>query len=204
MVPTRRTCKCVLSTCENVGKICGSVRGEYRLSTDLRARRHAVARLVHEDLSLRSGHGFTPSTDDARVLYRQRAHNAQLREFCAIFPTVTCSTDGALSTCVVRAYAALPQFNCPMSTHNSRGQYRVSTCTALTTHLQRTLCALINNPESLRCHGRHLEAAATATSGEPRKVVLYISPLPRHRCGKTHIHRTCTHLQRAREYGHRK
>ena len=54
-VPTRRTCKCVLSTCKNVGKIWGSVRGEYRLSTDLGARRHNVALLVHEELSLRSG-----------------------------------------------------------------------------------------------------------------------------------------------------
>ena len=55
--PTRRTCKCVLSTCKNVGKMWGSVRGEYRLSTDLGARRHAVALLVHEELSLRSGCG---------------------------------------------------------------------------------------------------------------------------------------------------
>ena len=57
VVPTRRTCKCVLSTCKNVGKMWGSVRGEYRLSTDLGARRHAVALLVHEELSLRSGCG---------------------------------------------------------------------------------------------------------------------------------------------------
>ena len=35
------------------------------------------------------------------------------------------------------------------------------------------------NPESLRWNGQHLEAAAAGTSGEPRKVVLYIPP-PRH------------------------
>ena len=60
MDPTRRSCKCVLPTCKNVGKIWGSVRGEYRLSTDLGARRHSVALLVHEELLLRSGYGFTP------------------------------------------------------------------------------------------------------------------------------------------------
>ena len=34
------------------------------------------------------------------------------------------------------------------------------------------------NPESLRWNGQHLEAAATGTSGELRKVVLYIPPYP--------------------------
>ena len=48
-----------------MGKICGSARGEYGLSTDLGACRHAVEILVHAELSLRSGYGFTPSTDDA-------------------------------------------------------------------------------------------------------------------------------------------
>ncbi|KAI8491748.1 Trafficking protein particle complex subunit 9 [Branchiostoma belcheri] len=41
-VTTRRTCICVLSTCKNVGNRTASVRGEYRLRTDLGARRHAV------------------------------------------------------------------------------------------------------------------------------------------------------------------
>ena len=36
------------------------VRAEYRLSTDLGARRHDVALLVHEELSLRHPYGFTP------------------------------------------------------------------------------------------------------------------------------------------------
>ena len=67
-VPTRRTCKCVLSTCKNVGKIWGSVRAEYRRSTDLGARTHDVALLVHEELSLRHPYGFTPSTGDVRAL----------------------------------------------------------------------------------------------------------------------------------------
>ena len=67
LVPTRRTCKCVLSTCKNVGKIWGSVRGEYRLSTDLGARRHSVALLVHEELSLRSGCGRATDSPPVRV-----------------------------------------------------------------------------------------------------------------------------------------
>ena len=57
VVTTRRTCKSVQSTCKNVGKIWVSVRGEYRLRTDLGARRHTVALLVHGELPLRSGCG---------------------------------------------------------------------------------------------------------------------------------------------------
>ena len=133
-----------VKTWENVGKICGSARGEYGLSTDLGARRHAVEILVHAELSLRSGYGFTPSTDDAGTSTANVRTTYSLREFFTIFPMVTCSTDGVLSTCVVRAwsvrgpcvvraYSALPKFNCPMSRQNSRGPYRVSTCSALTT-----------------------------------------------------------------------
>ena len=59
-VTDRRTCKYVQSTCKNVGKIWGSARSEYHLRTDLGARRHDLALLMHEELSLSSCHGFTP------------------------------------------------------------------------------------------------------------------------------------------------
>ena len=39
-----------------------------------------------------------------------------------------------------------------------------------------------HNPESLGWNGRHLEAAAAGTSGDPREVVLYIPP--QHRAEK--------------------
>ena len=94
-----------VKTWENVGKICGSARGEYGLSTDLGARRHAVEILVHAELSLRSGYGFTPSTDDAGTSTANVRTTYSLREFFTIFPMVTCSTDGVLSTCVVRAWS---------------------------------------------------------------------------------------------------
>ena len=104
-----------VKTWENVGKICGSARGEYGLSTDLGARRHAVEILVHAELSLRSGYGFTPSTDDAGTSTANVRTTYSLREFFTIFPMVTCSTDGVLSTCVVRAWSVLtPHF--PSST----------------------------------------------------------------------------------------
>ena len=104
-----------VKTWENVGKICGSARGEYGLSTDLGARRHAVEILVHAELSLRSGYGFTPSTDDAGTSTANVRTTYSLREFFTNFPMVTCSTDGVLSTCVVRAWSVLtPHF--PSST----------------------------------------------------------------------------------------
>ena len=64
-----------------MGKICGSARGEYGLSTDLGARRHAVEILVHAELSLRSGYGFTPSTDDAGTSTANVRTTYSLREF---------------------------------------------------------------------------------------------------------------------------
>ena len=104
-----------VKTWENVGKMCGSARGEYGLSTDLGARRHAVEILVHAELSLRSGYGFTPSTDDAGTSTANVRTTYSLREFFTIFPMVNCSTDGVLSTCVVRAWSVLtPHF--PSST----------------------------------------------------------------------------------------
>ena len=59
-----------VKTWENVGKICGSARGEYGLSTDLGARRHAVEILVHAELLLRSGYGVTPSTDPRTITWK--------------------------------------------------------------------------------------------------------------------------------------
>ena len=142
LVPTRRTCKCVLSTCKNVGKIWGSVRGEYRLSTDLGACRHSVALLVHEDLSLRSGCGRATDSPPVRVTRVPSTANERtthwLRESFKFFPRSLALRTAHLARaccardkCVVRAYSALPQFNCRMSTQNSRGPYRVSTCSAL-------------------------------------------------------------------------
>ena len=149
VVPTRRTCKCVLSTCKNVGKMWGSVRGEYRLSTDLGARRHAVALLVHEELLLRSGCGR--ATDSPQYGWRtcllqpmsaQRTDSVSLLNFfprsLALRTAHLASACCARDKCVVCAYPALPQFYCPMSTQNWRGPYRVSTCSALTTHVVRT------------------------------------------------------------------
>ena len=157
-----------------MGKICGSARGEYGLSTDLGARRHAVEILVHAELSLRSGYGFTPSTDDAGTSTANVRTTYSLREFFTIFPMVTCSTDGVLSTCVVRAwsvrgpcvvraYSALPKFNCPMSRQNSRGPYRVSTCSALTTHLfgVRATYLQLAQPCAWRAFTYSLSALAT-------------------------------------------
>ena len=127
------------------GQNVGSVRGEYRLSTDLGARRHAVALLVHEELSLRSGYGFTP----VRVTHVPSTANERtthwLRESFKFFPRSLALRTAHLARaccardkCVVCAYPSLPQFYCPMSTQNWRGPYRVSTCSALTTHVVRT------------------------------------------------------------------
>ena len=58
-----------------MGHVLESVRREYRHSTDLGARRHAVEFLVHEKLFLRAACGITLNTGDVRVLYSQRAHN---------------------------------------------------------------------------------------------------------------------------------
>ena len=77
-----------VKTWENVGKMCGSARGEYGLSTDLGARRHAVEILVHAELSLRSGYGFTPSTDDAGTSTANVRTTYSLREFFTIFPII--------------------------------------------------------------------------------------------------------------------
>ena len=65
--------------------------------------------------------------------------------------------------CVVRAYSALPKFNCPMSRQNSRGPYRVSTCSALTTHLfgVRATYLQLAQPCAWRAFTYSLSALAT-------------------------------------------
>ena len=68
---------CVLSACKNVGKILGSVRGEYRLRTDLGARTHNVELLVHEELSLRAGCGR--ATDSPQVRTTRVPSTAKVR-----------------------------------------------------------------------------------------------------------------------------
>ena len=125
VVTSRRTCKCVLSTCKNVGKIWVSVRGEYRLRTDLGARRHTVALLVHEELSLRSG--CVRATPVCVTCVPGTANERTT-------PWLRASFKGARDKCVVRAYSPLPQFSYPMSTQNSRAPYRVSTYNARCSH----------------------------------------------------------------------
>ena len=60
-----------------MGKLWVSVRDEYRLGTEMGARRRSVALLVDEELSLRSAYGYTPSTGDTRALYGHCTHNAR-------------------------------------------------------------------------------------------------------------------------------
>ena len=94
-VTIRRTCMCVLSTFTNVGQIQESVRGEYCLCTELGARRHDVACLVHAEHSLRSScvrARFITSTCKVRTQHmyfhvRPRVHNAiPPREFVLKIP----------------------------------------------------------------------------------------------------------------------
>ena len=94
---------------------------------------------------MRSGYGFTP----VRVTHVPSTANERtthwLRESFKFFPRSLALRTAHLARaccardkCVVCAYPALPQFYCPMSTQNWRGPYRVSTCSALTTHVVRT------------------------------------------------------------------
>ena len=132
-----------VKTWENVGKICGSARGEYGLSTDLGARRHAVEILVHAELSLRSGYGFTPSTDDAGTSTANVRTTYSLREFFTIFPMVTCSTDGVLSTCVVRAWSVRGPCLFRTSQVQLSNEQTELTWTVPSKHVLRTYNALI-------------------------------------------------------------
>ena len=101
------------------------------------------------------------------ALYSQRAHNAltpwvlwifiqrSLAPRTAHLARACCACD----KCVVRAYSALPQFSCPMSTQNSCGPYRVSTCSALTS-VRTDFCSIKNRRKraiisSPRCRRRH-------------------------------------------------
>ena len=126
-----------------MGKICGSARGEYGLSTDLGARRHAVEILVHAELSLRSGYGFTPSTDDAGTSTANVRTTYSLREFFTIFPMVTCSTDGVLSTCVVRAWSVRGPCLLRTSQVQLSNEQTELTWTVPSKHVLRTYNALI-------------------------------------------------------------
>ena len=92
--------------------------------------------------TLRSDYGFTQvrvtcvlSTGNERITHL-------LREFFILFRQSLATRTAYLSrACCVRdkyvvcAYSALLQFYCQMSKQNSRGQYRVSTCPALITHV---------------------------------------------------------------------
>ena len=133
-----------VKTWENVGKICGSARGEYCLSTDLGARRHAVEILVHAELSLRSVYGFTPSTDDAGTSTANVRTTYSLREFFTIFPMVTCSTDGVLSTCVVRAWSVRGPCLLRTSQVQLSNEQTELTWTVPSKHVLRTYNALIS------------------------------------------------------------
>ena len=99
---------------------------------------------------MRSGYGFTP----VRVTHVPSTANERtthwLRESFKFFPRSLALRTAHLARaccardkCVVCAYPALHQFYCPMSTQNWRGPYRVSTCSALTTHVVRTdICSI--------------------------------------------------------------
>ena len=135
---TRRACRALLysakprsqpavlaSVCcllaKNIGPIQGSVRGEYRLRTDLGALRHDVACLVHKDLSLRSGcvrATDSPSTPDVLALYvHERITHMPPRVFKKIQLSLAQraahvkSASPVRGPCVVYADLALPQFN---------------------------------------------------------------------------------------------
>ena len=180
-----------VKTWENVGKICGSARGEYGLSTDLGARRHAVEILVHAELSLRSGYGFTPSTDDAGTSTANVCTTYSLREFFTIFPMVTCSIDGVLSTCVVRAWSVRGPCLLRTSQVQLSNEQTELTWTVPSKHVLRTYNALISAVEQVTVgkgdHGKNLCLWRTISS---RKVVhIY----PHADIGRTNSHSSHLH-----------
>ena len=131
---------------QNLGIRTWWVPPQYGFGSTQTLRSTFSARGTFAAFGLRSGYGFTPSTGDARALYTANERTTHwLRESFKFFPRSLALRTAHLARaccardkCVVRAYSALPQFNCPMSTQNSRGPYRVSTCSALTTHVVRT------------------------------------------------------------------
>ena len=146
-----------------MGKICGSARGEYGLSTDLGARRHAVEILVHAELSLRSGYGSTPSTDDAGTSTANVRTTYSLREFFTIFPMVTCSTDGVLSTCVVRAWSV-------------RGPCLLRTSQVQLSNEQTELTWTVPSKHVLRTYNALISAVEQVTVGKGREKFVHIWP----------------------------
>ena len=97
---------CVLSTCKYLYQTYVSVRGEYRLSNDLVARRHAVACFVYEELSLRSSCARASDLSPCALYVHERNAHC-LRESFLKTPIVTCSTYRARNKCVVRAWSVL-------------------------------------------------------------------------------------------------
>jgi hypothetical protein len=108
----------------------------YGFGSTQTCRRMFIACKTFSAFELLAGYGFTPSMGDRCACpVRPRAHNA-LRASVSLLTKnhiVHCSTCRAQNKCIVRAYSALPQFNCPKRTQNSGEPYRASTCSALTT-----------------------------------------------------------------------
>jgi len=140
----------------------------------LGARRHDVALLLREELSLRAGCVRATNSPPVRVTCVPSTANVRathwLRESFEFFPRSLAlrtahlaRTCCARDKCVVRAYSALPQFNCPMSTPNSRGPYRVSTCSALTTRVVRTFYSTYKSRADERVPSFRLQDAQEGT-----------------------------------------
>ena len=151
---TRPTCKYLQVRAVYVlklGKTWAKFVGPHVVSTaSVRIWEHAdtaVEILVHAELSLRSGYGFTPSTDDAGTSTANVRTTYSLREFFTIFPMVTCSTDGVLSTvrgpCVVRAWSVRGPCLLRTSQVQLSNEQTELTWTVPSKHVLRTYNALI-------------------------------------------------------------
>ena len=143
-----------------------------------------------------------------------------LREFFTIFPMVTCSTDGVLSTCVVRAWSVRGPCLLRTSQVQLSNEQTELTWTVPSKHVLRTYNALISAVEQvtvgkvvpINCtiivdmqHTFHFDLDLILMQlglleNLGRSSIYTPTPISG---GQTHIHRTCTHLQRASEYGHR-
>ena len=143
----------VLSTCNNGRHNYGSVRGEYRLCTDLRARRHPVACLVHEpeELSPRSSCVRPNDSPPVRVTRVPCTSKSANRNAPRVFknPIVTCSECRALiNAWSVRGPCLFGTSSLELSkkAHVTRADL-IEQVSPPNLNLQRMVCALTNTKQ---------------------------------------------------------